>query len=103
VEAQFMKVLKAATALLLIVGTASLSAQQPARPLTLSREEQGAIFDKFHRGVAALEAGTPGTGLGLAIVRAVVEAHRGKIEVRSQVHRGSSFRIVLPRCKAEAT
>src|SRR3954466_15047580 len=38
-----MKVLKAATALLLVVGAASLSAQQPARPLTLSREEQGAI------------------------------------------------------------
>jgi two-component system phosphate regulon sensor histidine kinase PhoR len=69
----------------------------------IPREEQAAIFDKFHRGAAALEAGTPGTGLGLAIVRAVVEAHRGKVEVRSQVDRGSSFRILLPRCKAEAT
>jgi tetratricopeptide (TPR) repeat protein len=38
-----MKVLKAATLLLLAVGAASLSAQQPARPLTLSREEQSAL------------------------------------------------------------
>jgi tetratricopeptide (TPR) repeat protein len=43
VEAYFMMVLKAAAAALLIVGAASLSAQQPARPLTLSRDEQGAI------------------------------------------------------------
>jgi len=38
-----MKVLKAATAALLVVGAASLSAQQPARPLALSREEQTAL------------------------------------------------------------
>ena len=38
-----MKVLKAATAALLVVGAVSLSAQQPARPLTLSREEQSAL------------------------------------------------------------
>ena len=42
----------AATALLLVVGAASLSAQQPARPLALSREEQGAI--------AALQAAAAG-------------------------------------------
>jgi hypothetical protein len=43
VEAHFMKVLKAAAALLLIAGAASLPAQQPARPLTLSHEEQVAM------------------------------------------------------------
>jgi signal transduction histidine kinase len=69
----------------------------------IPRAEQEAIFEKFHRGATALEAGTPGTGLGLAIVRAVVEAHRGKVEVRSQVDRGSTFRILLPRCTAEVT
>jgi two-component system phosphate regulon sensor histidine kinase PhoR len=63
--------------------------------------EQDVIFEKFHRGSTALEAGTPGTGLGLAIVRAVVAAHRGKVEVRSQVDRGSIFRILLPRCRPE--
>jgi two-component system phosphate regulon sensor histidine kinase PhoR len=68
----------------------------------IPRLEQEAIFEKFRRGSAALESGVPGTGLGLAIVRAVVDAHRGKIEVRSQVDRGARFRIVLPRCRAEA-
>src|SRR3954468_18264244 len=47
-----MKVFKAATAALLVVGAASLSAQQPARPLALSREEQSAI--------AALQAAAAG-------------------------------------------
>jgi len=63
--------------------------------------EQDVIFEKFRRGSAVVETTTPGTGLGLAIVRAVVEAHRGKVEVTSQVERGSTFRIILPRSRAE--
>jgi two-component system, OmpR family, phosphate regulon sensor histidine kinase PhoR len=63
----------------------------------VSRVEQAAIFEKFERGAAAVESRAAGSGLGLAIVRAVVEAHRGRIEVRSQVDRGARFRILLPR------
>lgn len=37
-----------------------------------------------------------GTGLGLAIVHAIVEAHHGRIEIETQVGRGSTFTIVLP-------
>jgi two-component system phosphate regulon sensor histidine kinase PhoR len=61
------------------------------------RTEQAAIFEKFERGSASGETGISGSGLGLAIVRAVVEAHRGRVEVRSQVDHGARFRIVLPR------
>ncbi len=38
-----------------------------------------------------------GTGLGLAIARQMVENHRGRIEVDSQVGKGTTFRIRLPR------
>jgi two-component system, OmpR family, phosphate regulon sensor histidine kinase PhoR len=64
--------------------------------------EQEAIFEKFHRSTAAVEGGGPGSGLGLAIVRAIIKAHRGRIDVRSEVDRGTSFRITLPRRFREA-
>jgi signal transduction histidine kinase len=64
--------------------------------------EQKAIFDKFRRGSAAINGNSTGTGLGLAVVRAIVTAHRGKIDVRSEENRGARFRILLPRQPAEA-
>jgi two-component system, OmpR family, phosphate regulon sensor histidine kinase PhoR len=65
--------------------------------LGIPREEQGAIFEKFQRGSAGLRGGAPGSGLGLALVRAVVTAHHGKVDVRSESDRGARLRIVLPR------
>ncbi|HVT06034.1 MAG TPA: ATP-binding protein [Polyangia bacterium] len=68
----------------------------------ISAEEQRVIFDKFQRGAAALEHRSPGSGLGLAIVRAIVTAHAGRIDVNSQIDRGATFRITLPRGVPEA-
>jgi two-component system phosphate regulon sensor histidine kinase PhoR len=62
------------------------------------RAEQKTIFEKFNRGRAAERWGSSGSGLGLAIVRAIVEAHRGKVDVKSDGSHGARFRITLPRC-----
>ncbi|MDB5075328.1 MAG: Sensor histidine kinase [Chloroflexi bacterium] len=58
------------------------------------------IFDRFFQGDAA-RAGT-GTGLGLAIARALVEGQHGTLTVFSEVGRGSTFTVTLPRARADA-
>lgn len=63
----------------------------------IPRPEQELIFHKFQRGSAAQNRGSVGSGLGLALVRAIVEAHRGKVDVKSDGSRGARFRIILPR------
>ena len=60
-------------------------------------EERPTLFEGFTRGRAAVDSRAPGVGLGLAIVRAIVRAHRGKVDVASAPGAGSTFRIVLPR------
>lgn len=68
----------------------------------VSAEESRIIFDKFQRGAAAADSGSVGTGLGLAVVRAIVTAHRAKVDVVANTPRGARFRIVLPRARTEA-
>jgi signal transduction histidine kinase len=52
-----------------------------------------AIFQPFNR--ANLEH-RDGFGLGLAVVESVVEAHNGRTEIVSQVHRGTQVKVFLP-------
>ena len=62
----------------------------------ISTEDQEKLFEPFRR-VGLSQGNVPGVGLGLHIVKRIVEAHGGRIEVRSELGSGSSFRIVLPR------
>ncbi len=64
--------------------------------------EADTIFEKFSRGSSAKQRGIQGSGLGLAIVQAVVEAHQGRVDVKSTEGHGARFRIVLPRRKEAA-
>lgn len=55
------------------------------------------VFERFSRREPDRGRRSGGTGLGLAIVKAIVDAHGGTVEVRSQPGRGTSFRMRLPR------
>jgi two-component system phosphate regulon sensor histidine kinase PhoR len=80
--------------------SATVSISVTDNGLGVQRLEQQIIFEKFERGSAATSDSSPGSGLGLAIVRAIVDAHRGTVEVHSEPGRGATFRIVLPRHRA---
>jgi signal transduction histidine kinase len=56
--------------------------------------EQQQLFEHFYR--ASNVADVAGTGLGLAIVKRCVVALQGKIEVESEVDRGTTFKVQLP-------
>jgi signal transduction histidine kinase len=63
----------------------------------IAEDQRDRVFDRFYRVDEGRSRDRGGVGLGLAIARWAVEAHGGRIDLRSEVGRGSSFRIVLPR------
>jgi signal transduction histidine kinase len=66
-------------------------------------QELPRIFERFYQAdkSRAQRNGRHNQGLGLAITKQLVEAHNGQIEVRSQVGRGTTFTVYLPRYVAE--
>lgn len=61
-------------------------------------EERSRIFERFYQAekARARSLSRSGYGLGLSITRELVEAHHGRIEVRSEVGRGTLFLVRLP-------
>jgi len=89
-------------------GRATLSAKKAGNEIELSVADTGIgvardalprLFDRFYQvdpSRARGETARRGTGLGLAIVKEIIQAHGGKIGVRSQVGSGTTFTIHLP-------
>jgi signal transduction histidine kinase len=67
----------------------------------ISKEELSGLFSEYRRLQGA--ASTEGTGLGLFIVKTIVEAHGGTVAVESEAGTGTTFTILLPTQKENAT
>lgn len=94
------------------VGAVSLSAKQEgANHVRITVQDSGIgisqkDFDKLFAAFEQVDSSTTraagGTGLGLPITKWLVNMHQGTIAVESQVNRGSTFHVVLPRHQDES-
>jgi two-component system phosphate regulon sensor histidine kinase PhoR len=62
----------------------------------IGARDRDQLFTRFFRSRQAEERSIQGVGLGLSITKSIVESHGGRIEVDSEVGRGSTFRVRLP-------
>lgn len=63
----------------------------------LAEAEAAHVFERFYRADSSRTRESGGSGLGLSIVAALVAAHNGTVEVRSDPGAGATFRVELPR------
>ena len=89
-------------------GTITISTDQTEKDIVVRVKDEGIgidskdlpyIFESFNRGKGAEKR--EGFGLGLATVKAIVEAHGGQALVKSELGKGSVFKIILPKERME--
>jgi two-component system, OmpR family, phosphate regulon sensor histidine kinase PhoR len=88
-------------------GEVRLSARQTDNEIELSVSDQGIgiakedlprIFERFYRADKARSRDAiRGTGLGLAIVKHIAQLHGGRVEAESELEKGTTIRVFLPR------
>lgn len=63
----------------------------------IPEDEVDHIFDRLYRVDKARSSNIQGSGLGLSIVKWIIDSHDGKIHIKSELHKGTSFIIQLPK------
>ena len=85
-------------------GTILISLEGKTQQLVFSVEDSGPGIEpdqyekslqRFHRCIKTAKA-APGTGLGLSIVQAIMDAHEGRVDIDSELGRGTTFTLTFP-------
>jgi two-component system OmpR family sensor kinase len=64
-------------------------------------EIAGRVFERFVRADDSRARASGGSGLGLSIVSSIVESHGGRVELETEVDKGSTFRLLIPLAPVE--
>jgi two-component system phosphate regulon sensor histidine kinase PhoR len=68
----------------------------------IASEHLSRLFERFYRVDKTRSRESGGTGLGLSIAKHIIESHRGRMWVESELGRGSRFCFTLPRLEESA-
>ena len=63
----------------------------------IAQEHLPHVFDRFYQADSARSKDQKGTGLGLSIAKSLVEIQDGQISINSQLGKGTSISITLPK------
>jgi len=63
----------------------------------ISKTHLSRITERFYRIDADRSRDTGGTGLGLSIVKNVITQHDGRMEIKSNLNQGSTFKLIFPK------
>ena len=92
-------------------GTVRLEARRAADAVTISVTDTGCgiapehlphVFDRFYRVDVARSTASGGVGLGLALVRSIATLHNARVEIRSEVGKGTCITLIFPARGAAA-
>ena len=61
------------------------------------------LTERFYRVDSGRSRSLGGTGLGLAIVKHIVERHRGRLDIHSEIGKGTSISVLLPQTERSAS
>lgn len=67
----------------------------------ISQDDLPKVFDKFQQFGRAAGAGEKGTGLGLSIAKGLIEIHRGRIWLESELDKGTKFSFTLSKYSSD--
>ncbi len=77
-------------------GGTNLKISVEDKGIGISKKDLTQIFEPFYRSKSVIDEQIHGNGLGLSLVKQIVEAHKGKITVESEIEKGSKFTVHLP-------